>query len=98
MDFFQTQDLRYSNPLLKKLEKTFCLEFFSIKGMAQDKCGKIWESTTMQNVREASGKVWGMCEKDTATETMMEGPRKDKGSFLENPGMQGREKEALDSS
>ena len=37
-DFFQTQDLRWSNPLLKKLEKAFCLQLFSIQGTAQDRC------------------------------------------------------------
>ena len=35
-DFFQTQDLRCSNPLLKKLRKAFCREFFFIQGTAQD--------------------------------------------------------------
>ena len=37
-DFFQTQDLICSNPLLKRLEKVFCLKIFSIQGMPQDRC------------------------------------------------------------
>ena len=37
-DFFQTQDLRYSNAVLKKLGKAFCLKIFSFQGTAQDRC------------------------------------------------------------
>ena len=48
-----------------------------------------------QRIREGPGKVSGRCEKDTTSERVKEGPRKDLGSFREaSRKVQGRFREA----
>ena len=39
-----SKNIQGDNPLLKKLEKVFCLKLFSIQGTAQDRCDMLFKA------------------------------------------------------